>query len=110
MLKFAAEKAIQSGDPDLLHSVISCACGGDPNGSQVSSHALTQLIGEAPQALQMVGDIFAAALQRSCQFDRLRTFHEQLGASRRTALCTVMQVFSRREADERMKWLRFAKD
>jgi len=110
MLRFAAEKAVQSGDPDLLHSVISTACGGDPSGQQVSSQTLTQLISERPPELQMVGDIFAATLQKSGNFDRLRTFHEQLGSSRRAAHCTVMQVFSRREAEERMKWLRFAKD
>jgi len=63
--------------------------------------------------LQMVGDIFAATLQRTGDFDRLarvRTFHEQLGQSRRAAYCSVMQVFHRPDAEVRIKLLRFAKD
>lgn len=110
MLRFAAEKAVQSGDPDLLYSVICCACGGDPSKQEVVLQSLTQLLGERQSDLQMVGDVFAAALQRHCYFDRLRTFHEQLSSYRRAAHCAVMQVFTKRDAEERMKWLRFAKD
>lgn len=110
MLRFAAEKAVQSGDPDLIHGVISSACGGDPTGREVDTKVLLQLISEKPLELQVLGDTFAATLLRSNLFDRLREFLEQLGRPRRAALCSVLQAFSKRDAEERMKWFRFAKD
>jgi len=114
MLRLAAEKAVQSCDPDLLHGVLSCACGGDPCAREASVQEIAKLISERPQQdLQMVGDVLAAVLQRNGQFDRMRTFHEQLRRPRHTvaaAYCSVMQVFQRREAEERTKWLLFAKD
>lgn len=114
MLRYAAEKAVLSGDPDLVHSVISCACGGDPTGPQVSSQTLLQLIAEQPsdpaKSLHMIGDIFSATLQSSGNLERLRTFHDQLGHSRRAAQTAVMEVFSKREAQQRMASLPFAKD
>lgn len=111
MLKFAAEKAAQSGDPDLIHCVISTACrGGDPTVRDVDIKPLIQLISEKPQVMQVVGDLFAASLQNSAQFEQLRTFHERLGHSRQAAYCAVQQGFRRREPEERIKWLNFARD
>lgn len=114
MLRLAADKALQSCDPDLLHGVISCACGGDPCGREASMQALIQLLEERKQELQMLGDVFAATLQRHSKFAQLRTFHEKLGQSRLAANCAVMEVFlckryERTEVQKRTNWLQFAK-
>ncbi|CAE8714100.1 unnamed protein product, partial [Polarella glacialis] len=102
--------AAQSADPDLIHGVIAIACGGDPCGRSVDVQALVRLVKERPQELQVISEVFAATLQQGEQFDRARMFHEQLGRRRDTALTAVQQVFRKREAEERTKWLRFAKD
>merc|ERR1712232_1184774 len=109
MLQLAAEKAVQSSDPDLLHAVISSACGGDPR----LNRDLAKLISNSRDSLHMIGDVFAASLQRSTESDHLdclRNFCQSVSIPRQEANCTVMQVFRRREPEDRMKWLRFAKD
>lgn len=70
------------------------------------------LLKSKPQELQMIGDVFAASLQRSQHtgLQHLRNFYQQLNRTRRAANSAVMQVFRQRDADDRMKWLRFAKD
>jgi len=111
MLRVAAEKAAQSYDPDLIHGVISSACCGDPCSREADIQALGRLLRERPQELRMVGDLFAAQLQRGGEhLDRARAFHDQLGRTRRAAYCTVMQVFRRPQVEDRVKWLRFARD
>jgi len=110
MLKLAIEKAAQSHDPDLLYSTVSAACGGHPCGRACDVQGLARLVREAPQELQAVGDVFVAILHRGEQFDRARSFHEQLGKSRQAAFSMVQQVFRKRDPLERAKWLRLAKD
>lgn len=110
MLRLAMEKAAQSSDPDLLHGAIVAACGGDPCGRAADVQALVRLLKERPQDLQVLSDMFSRTLQEHGSFDRCRAFHEQLGQSQLAAHAAVRQAFQRREAEERTKWLRFAKD
>lgn len=104
------QKAAQSCDPELLHGAISAACGGDPCGRAADMQSVVQLIKEHPQDLQAVGDVFSAMLQRNERFDRDRAFQEQLGRVRQAAYTALLDVFRKREADDRMKWLRFVRD
>lgn len=110
MLRLAMEKAAHSCDPDLLHSALAVACGGDPCAREADVQQLVRLLKEKPQELQVIGDTFTAALQRGELHDRARIFHEQLGRGRQAAYSCVHQVFRSREAEERSKWLRFARE
>merc|ERR1712025_1206272 len=65
---------------------------------------------DLPVDFQVVGDIFAVALQHGGNFERLRSFYEYLGKNRLMAQSAVRQVFHKREPEERTRWLRFAKD
>merc|ERR1719203_798282 len=110
MLRLAFEKAAQSRDPDLLHSAISAACGGDPSGREAEGTILVKLLRERPQVLRPVMDAYALALQRSEQLGRAQKFHEQLGHTRQAALCIVQEALRKHDAREREKCLRFARD
>mmetsp|Transcript_58339 Transcript_58339/g.103681 ORF Transcript_58339/g.103681 Transcript_58339/m.103681 type:complete len:862 (+) Transcript_58339:8-2593(+) len=110
MLRLAVEKAAQSWDPDLIHGAISAACGGDPCGRSADIQALARLIKERPQELQVVSDVFVTALLSGEQFDRARMYYDQIDRGRQSAVVAVHEVFRRREVEERIKWLRRAKD
>eukprot|EP00928_Gymnodinium_smaydae_P028796 TRINITY_DN21867_c0_g1_i1.p1 TRINITY_DN21867_c0_g1~~TRINITY_DN21867_c0_g1_i1.p1 ORF type:complete len:863 (-),score=161.32 TRINITY_DN21867_c0_g1_i1:112-2700(-) len=111
MLRLAVERAAQSLDPDLICGAISAACGGgEPCGRGADVQAVARLVRERPQELQVVGDLLALELQRGEQFDRARGLYESLERKRLAAQAAVQQIFRRRDAEERAKWLRFAKD
>lgn len=110
MLRIAIERAALSSDPDLIHGALAAALGGDPCGRDVEMPKLLRLLKERPQDLQIVADVLASALQRGKLFDRARSFCEQLGRARLAAHTCVCQVYSKREAEERHRWLKFARD
>eukprot|EP00929_Paragymnodinium_shiwhaense_P019549 TRINITY_DN13286_c0_g2_i1.p1 TRINITY_DN13286_c0_g2~~TRINITY_DN13286_c0_g2_i1.p1 ORF type:complete len:864 (-),score=226.37 TRINITY_DN13286_c0_g2_i1:194-2785(-) len=110
MLRLAVEKAAKSLDPDLLHSAITAVCGGDACGRSCDPEAVAKLVKERPQELQVFGDLFAAAIVRGEQFDKARMYYETVGKSRLAAQSAVQQAFKKRDADERSRFLRFAKD
>lgn len=110
MLTLAMERAAQSHDPDLIHSALVAACGGDPTRRDADVQALVRLLKEKPQEFQVHADAFARGLQAGGQHERARTFYEHLGRSRQVAHSAVFQVFRKRDAEERSRWLRFARE
>lgn len=121
MLRIAVEKAVQSGDPDLVYSALSAICGADPCGRAADVLAVATMVKDTmvpvakekhqePPPLLVVADVCAAALVKNEQFDKARSLHEALGRSRLAAQCAVMQAFKKSESTDRGQYLRFAKD